>query len=173
MLHKTRLGLAATLASLGLIATTSSASSASLPAWGTAPVTRSNPTTSQPRVVDLRFDEHARFDRVVIDVRGHRPGLTARYVRRLVFDASGKPVKLQGSKKFSLVLSPARAHDNQGENLYDGPRLRRLHLSTLRGVAFTGDYEGYVSFGFTTERRAPYRIFRLTLPTRVVLDFRH
>ena len=173
MLHTTRLGLAATLVSLGLVATTSPASSASLPAWGTAPVTRSNATTSQPRVVDLRFAEHARFDRVVIDVRGHRPGLTASYVHRLVFDASGKPVELRGSKKFSLVLNPARAHNHQGENVYDGPRLRRLHLATLRGVAFTGDFEGYVSFGFTTDRRAPYRIFTLTNPTRVVLDFRH
>ena len=57
--------------------------------------------------------------------------------------------------------------------MYDGPRLRQLGLPTLRGFALTGDFEGVVSFGFSTDRRAGYRIFTLTNPSRVVIDFRH
>lgn len=177
MLHKTRLGtrlgLAAAAVSLGLVATTSPAATAALPDWGTAPSSYTNPQARMPRVVDLRWARHTHFDRVVIDINGRRPGYRARYVRKLVYDGSGRPVPLQGRKKFSLVLNPASAHNNRGESVYEGPRLRQVHLPTLRGIAFTGDFEGYVSFGFTTDRKAPYRIFTLTNPSRVVLDFKH
>lgn len=72
-----------------------------------------------------------------------------------------------------LRLVPAYAHTDAGQELYQGARKVRVDLPTLRGIAFLGDYEGPVSFGFGTDRRAPYRIFTLSDPSRLVDDWRH
>jgi hypothetical protein len=82
-------------------------------------------------------------------------------------------VPLHGRTRVSLAITPARGHDRAGNTVYDGPRLRQVHLPSLRGIALTGDFEGVVSFGFTTSGKVPYRIFALTDPTRLVVDFHH
>jgi hypothetical protein len=170
MFHTTRLGLAAGILSLGLVATTAPSATA-LPDWRTEPTSRDGHSA---RVVDLRFATHGKFDRVVIDLRGRRrPGYTIDYTKRLFREGSGQLVKLRGKQKMFLSLTPAYAHDGQGRPVYDGPRKKNLDLPTLRGVAFTGDFEGYVTFGFGLDRRAPYRIFTLHHPTRIVVDFQH
>jgi hypothetical protein len=71
------------------------------------------------------------------------------------------------------VLMPAYAHDDNGNNLYDGPKIARPRFDTLKALAFTGDFEGTVSFGFALTHRAQYRVFRLHDPQRLVIDFRH
>jgi hypothetical protein len=170
--HRLTRAVTTTLLALGLVVTTGPASVA-LPDWTTARSVWENPRARQPKIVNLRYAEHARFDRVVVDVRGRRPGYWAKYVKALHYDGSGHLVHLKGKRKFALRLTPAYAHDDQGANLYDGPRKIQVDMPTLRGIAFTGDFEGQVSFGFSTSRRAPYRIFTLTDPSRVVIDFRH
>ncbi len=72
-----------------------------------------------------------------------------------------------------LNLTPARAHSLSGDNLYTGPQIARPHFDTLKALAFTGDFEGHVSFGFALNHRADYRIFFLHNPQRLVIDFRH
>lgn len=160
--------VAATVA-LGFVATASSAEA--LPAWRTTPTVHHHNAVS--RVVDLRYAEHAGFDRVVIDVRRHLSGYRISYTKRLTYDGSGKKVPLKGRKKMTLTLRPAFAHNTSGDNIYRGPALKQVSLPTLRGVAFTGDFEGVVSFGFTTRRKAPYRIFTMTNPRRIVIDWKH
>jgi hypothetical protein len=169
VLKLTRLGLAAATVSLGLVAT--SAPTVALPDWRTTrTVHRSDSTV---RVLDLRYAEHARFDRVVIELRGRRPGYRIAYTDRLFYEGSGRPVRLAGRKKMYLALMPASGHTDAGKPLYDGPRKRQVDLPTLRGIAYTGDWEGHVTFGFATDRRAPYRIFTLTEPSRLVIDWKH
>ncbi len=169
MLRNARLVLAAAAVSLGLVAT--SAPAGALPDWRTTPtVHRSNHVV---RVLGLRYSEHARFDRVVIDLRRRQPGYRIAYANRVYYEGSGKPVRLHGRQKMSLTILPAFAHTSAGANLYKGPRKVRLDLPTLRGIAFTGDFEGQVSFGFGTDRKAPYRIFTRTNPSRLVIDWRH
>lgn len=144
-----------------------------LPDWTRSKTVRENDRARAPKVIGLRYAEHARFDRVVVDVKGRQPGYRISYVKKLTYDGSGNPVPLKGRRSMAVNLFPAYAHNGKGENLYDGPRLQQLKLPTLRGIAFTGDFEGQVSLGFTTRRKAPYRIFTLTNPTRIVIDWRH
>ncbi|HSV39439.1 MAG TPA: hypothetical protein VLI04_11835 [Nocardioidaceae bacterium] len=124
-------------------------------------------------VVGLRVSEHAHFDRVVIDVDGRRPGYRVRYLPRLSYDGSGADVPLKGRKRLSIALFPARAHDLAGHNVYAGPQLQQFTLPMLRGVAFTGDFEGVVSFGLTARAKHGYRIFTLNDPSRIVIDLKH
>jgi hypothetical protein len=172
MFGRTRVGLAAAAASLALVAS-GTASATAMPAWRTTPTVHLQSSAVMPKIVGLRYAEHVRFDRVVIDVQGRRPGYAIRYTPRLTYDPSGRAVPLRGRQKMSLVLRPAAAHSASGANLYQGPRLRQVGLPTLKGIALTGDFEGVVSFGFTTSRKAPYRIFTLTHPNRIVVDWHH
>jgi hypothetical protein len=172
MPNHTRAALSVAATTLALVATSSPAGA--LPAYTTQPTTFNNPNVQgQPKIVDLRVSEHDGFDRVVIDVEGRRPSFRIRYKNRLTYDGSGEPVPLKGRAKLALVIEPARAHGKNGGNVYEGPRLRQYQLPMLRGVAFTGDFEGVVSFGLTARRKDGYRAFTLTNPSRIVIDLKH
>jgi hypothetical protein len=149
------------------------APAAALPDWQDHATSWTNPDAKAPRITDLRYATHAGFDRVVIDVEGRLPGGQARYSRRFHMDASGDPVPIKGRSGLAVALHRAYAHDADGDNVYDGPRIARPHFDTLKALAFTGDFEGTVSFGFALTHRAEYRVFRLHDPQRLVIDFRH
>jgi hypothetical protein len=162
--------LAALVSSLlltGLVAPPATA----LPAWRTTSSSWNNPDAGRPLVVNLRYARHSSFDRVVIDIRGSIPGWTARYARTHHYDGSGALVPIRGG--MDLVLFPAFAHRTDGSSCYAGRKLVRPGFPALKAIAFTGDFEGYVSFAFELDGRNPYRIFRLHDPQRIVLDFRH
>jgi len=171
-----RTGLAAAAAAAVLLlgmAPLAMASPASAPTgWQHQATSWTHPAARSPEVVNLRYAAHHTFDRVVIDVAGRIPSGGARYARRFQYDASGRPVPIRGRSGIALTLSPARAHDRHGD-AYDGPRVARPHLESLKALALTGDFEGTVSFGFALTHRAPYRVLFLHDPQRLVIDFQH
>jgi hypothetical protein len=172
MSNRIRTLLAVGATAIALVGTSSPAGA--LPAYTKDPSSFTNPNlTGQPKIVNLRVSEHKNFDRIVIDVKGRRPSYKISYVDQLTYDASGLPVPLAGRKKLAIVLDPARAHNDSGDNVYVGPKLKQYQLPMLRGVAFTGDFEGVVSFGFTARRKNGYRVFTLINPSRVVIDLKH
>ncbi|MCW2795024.1 hypothetical protein [Nocardioides sp.] len=165
--------LSALAVSLPLALALPSAPASALPAWENHNSTWPNPAARAPRVVDLAYAAHGRYDRVVITVRGRIPGDAVRYGRNFTYDGSGKPVPIHGRAGLQLSLAPAYAHNRHGDDVYDGPHIARPHFDTLRALAFTGDFEGQVSFAFALTHRADYRVFRLHDPQRLVIDFRH
>jgi hypothetical protein len=170
VLKLTRLGLLAGAVSLGLVATTTPA--AALPDWSTERTLHRSGSTI--RVLDLRYAEHPRFDRVVLDLRGKNPGYEIAYVRFLRYDFRGTKVHLKGRRHMSLTLKPsASGHTAAGKALYEGPQRIYVDLPTLKGIAVTGDFEGFFSVGFSTDRRAAYRAFTLRNPSRLVIDWKH
>lgn len=162
--------LAALISSLLLAAVVTPPATA-LPAWRTTGSSWTNPGAVHPLVLDLRYARHSNFDRVVIDIQGRIPGWTVRYASTHHYDGSGALVPIRAGA--DLVLFPAYAHRPNGTSCYNGPKLVRPGFPALKAIAFTGDYEGYVSFAFGLDGRNPYRIFRLHDPQRIVLDFRH
>jgi hypothetical protein len=150
-----------------------SAPATALPAWQDTASSWTNPRAHDPRVVDLRYATHPNFDRVVIEIKGAIPGGRAHYAKRFFYDGSGEPVPIKGVSGLLLTLHPARAHSLSGENLYRGPDIARPHFDTLKALAFTGDFEGQVSFAFALTHHAAYRIFWMHSPQRLVIDFKH
>jgi hypothetical protein len=65
------------------------------------------------------------------------------------------------------------AHRADGTSTYRGPQLKQYSMPVLRGVAFTGDFEGYVSFGIALRRHVDYRVNVLHKPRRIVIDLHH
>ncbi|MGP4006018.1 AMIN-like domain-containing (lipo)protein [Streptomyces sp. 4N124] len=124
-------------------------------------------------VVNARWGGHCTYDRLVIDVRGTMPPVTVKPVKELRYDGSGKKVPLAGKYFLEIKLSPAAAHNEAGQSVYRGPKLLKIHLPKLKGLALTGDFEAVVTFGAAFNSKPVYKTFKLHSPERFVLDIRH
>jgi hypothetical protein len=141
-----------------------------LPPFTTAP--KSSPASGgQAELFALSAGCHATFDRVVIRARLATPGYDVRYVTRIVADPSGKPVSLLGTKRIRVIIRRARGHTSGGADLLPS-RVTPL-CSNLRQIKGAGDFEGVVSLGLGLRRKTGFRVFRLTGPTRIVIDIAH
>ncbi|OEJ37137.1 hypothetical protein AR457_34590 [Streptomyces agglomeratus] len=65
------------------------------------------------------------------------------------------------------------ADDKARQSVHKGPKLVKIGLPTLKGVALTGDFEGVVTFGAACNTEPVYNTFKLHSPERFVLDIRH
>jgi hypothetical protein len=134
----------------------------------TKTVVRSVPTST---VVRVRVGRHARYDRLVIDLRGKAPGYRIGYVHFLV-PPSGKKIDLRGAANLSVALTPAKAHRASGKSTLR-PQRRVLHLPQLREYRLIEDFEGVVVLGVGVHARKAFRVLTLAHPTRIVVDVHH
>ncbi|HET6868990.1 MAG TPA: hypothetical protein VFH80_23970 [Solirubrobacteraceae bacterium] len=141
-----------------------------LPPFSTAPKTAS-PRGDAAELYGSAAGCHATFDRFVINARFATPGYDVRYVPRIIADPSGRPVSLLGATRIRIRLSLAAGHDNHGTNLLASTLTPRC--PNLLQVKKAGDFEGVVTFGLGLSRTTGFRVFRLTNPTRVVIDVAH
>jgi hypothetical protein len=141
-----------------------------LPPFTTAPKS-STPTGGQAELFATAAGCHATFDRFVVRGRLATPGYDVRYVSKIVADGSGQTISLLGTKRIRVVIRPARGHTSGGTNLL--PSTLTPMCSNLRQVKKAGDFEGVVSYGLGLSRKTGFRVFRLTSPTRVVIDVAH
>ena len=143
-----------------------------VPDWHDTGTTASYPGNDRVMVEDLRHATHERFDRVVIELRGPMPDHRTGYARRFTYDGSGDPIPVRGRAGLWIALTAA-GHTADGDTVYAGPRLARPRYETLKALALAGDWEGQVTFFLALRHRAPYRIFHLSDPSRMVIDVRH
>lgn len=167
----TALGTGALLATALAFAAPAAAASSTAITTTAAPSSVSAPST--PLVVDARWGGHCTYDRVVVDLQGYVPAVTVTPVSALVYDGSGKPVPLAGRYFLEVRLNPAAGHDDAGQNVYHGPKLVKINLPKLKGLALTGDYEGHVTFGAAFDTTPAFTSFTLHGPERFVLDIAH
>lgn len=144
---------------------------AAVPASAAQPAAAPTPATAL--VTNARWGGHAAFDRIVVDVRGKVPPVTVKAVKELRYDGLGTKVPLAGKHFLEIRLSPAAAHDDKGRSLYKGPRLTKISLPALKGLAMTGDFEGVVTFGAAFATKPTYTTHRLHSPERFVIDIHH
>lgn len=134
---------------------------------------RSPQAPAQPLVVNARWGGHCTYDRIVVDVRGKMPPVTVKRVKELRYDGSGKKVPLAGKYFLEIKLSPAAAHDEAGHSVYKGPKLKKISLPALKGIALTGDFEGVVTLGAAYGKKPVPKTFVLHSPERLVVDVPH
>ncbi|WP_328300914.1 hypothetical protein OG389_26320 [Streptomyces sp. NBC_00435] len=158
--------LAAALAFAAPASAATNARATAAPATPTA-------ASATPLVVNARWGGHCTYDRVVVDLQGYVPAVTVTRVPKLVYDGSGKPVPLAGTYFLEIRLHPAAGHDDAGHNVYAGPKLLKIYLPKLKGIALTGDYEGYVTLGAAFDTAPSFTSSTLHSPERFVLDIAH
>ncbi|MFF8276082.1 hypothetical protein ACF05T_08225 [Streptomyces lateritius] len=167
MLHRQRLAAVAA----GILLT--AGIGATIPADAATERPRATTQPATALVVNARWGGHSTFDRLVIDVRGPMRPVTVTPVGALHHDGSGERVPLAGKYFLEIRFSPAAAHNESGRSVYEGPRLLKIHLPMLKGVALTGDFEGVVTIGAAFDTKPAYKTFTLHSPERFVLDIAH
>lgn len=124
-----------------------------------------------PQLVAVRADRHPGVDRLVFEFRnGLPPTRIAEYVPKLIADGSGHTVPVPGAAKLALRFFDARGHDDTGGSTYGASR-RTYALPGVIQVVNTGDWEATLSFGVGLAKKVPYRMYTLTKPSRIVVDF--
>jgi hypothetical protein len=169
--HPRRAAVAAGILLTSAVCATIPASAA--PQRGAAQATAPRQTPATALVVNARWGGHCTYDRLVIDVKGTIPPVTVKRVQELRYDANGKKVPLPGKYFLEIKLSPAAAHNAAGQSVYQGPRLVKINLPKLKGLALTGDFEGVVTFGTAFSTKPAYHTLKLHSPERFVLDIAH
>jgi hypothetical protein len=161
-------GSAAAVAATAFFA--AAAAALGLPPFTTAPKSAAAGGAGQAELVALTTGCHPSFDRVVVRARFATPGYGVRYVSRIV-QPSGAPLRIRGAALLELAIRPARGHTAGGAPLL--PAVSVPNCPVLREVKRAEDFEGVVVLGLGVSRKAPFRVFRLAGPSRIVVDLRH
>ena len=126
-------------------------------------------------VSDIRVGGHDGFDRVVLEVGGEgTPGWDVRYVDQPSSQGKGDPVEVAGDAVLQLTLTGAGYPYDTGVEEYsaDGP-LSASDTEAVTEIVFDATYEGTTVAFVGTTTRAPFRVYLLEAPTRVVLEVAH
>lgn len=128
----------------------------------------------QPQVLveGVRVGVHEGYDRVVLDLSGTgEVGWTAQFVTDAALDGSGAPVDLAGEFLLRVDLQ-GMAYPEPGDTAYEDRVLLvdGGDLSTVTEVLRATPFEGQVSVFIGTRTEAPFRVFALSDPERLVID---
>jgi hypothetical protein len=143
--------------------------------WGTNAKHRgSNMITVATRVRAVRAGKHGCFDRLVIDLSGGKLApFSARYVKHIVADPSGKVLKVRGRAKILIVVrGPAGRHYHANAvNLADVSGFK-----SFRQVRGAGSFERVTSIGLGVRAKLPFRVSEIGSSQsgwRIVIDVAH
>lgn len=141
---------------------------------GTAGIISKKRDTQAPtRLVDVRSARHDGFDRVVFEFDGLVPGYHLEYVDKPVRRCgSGDPTTLAGDGWLEVRMTPADAHDTEGNALI-AVRERRTAHAVLEELEQTCDFEAHVTWVLGLASPNHFRVLELSSPARLVVDVKH
>lgn len=124
---------------------------------------------------DLRVAEHDGFDRLVVQLDGTgTPGWQVEYVDKPRAEGSGETVDVRGDHALQVMISGVTLPEGDPPpwDHYEGPR----HFVPEDGgdvddVDYLGWFEGYSQLFLGIDGdKAPFRVFTLDNPSRLVID---
>ncbi|MCU1370577.1 MAG: uncharacterized protein JWO77_1771 [Ilumatobacteraceae bacterium] len=125
----------------------------------------------------VRVGRNAGFERIVFEFEGaSMPGYRVQWVDGpITADGSGETVDVAGEAFLEIVMDPASGVDLSAPQLtiiYDGPDRIPVAGQTvlITDLVRTGDFEAVLSWAAGTTEQVPFRVLRLSNPTRVVVD---
>lgn len=133
------------------------------------------PTGGPLSVTAIRVARQDGYDRVVFELDGREPGSPGwqvEYVEDPRRDGSGEPVDVAGEATLVVRVSGVGYPDDTGveeTRTAQVPRDTEVVREVEVGSVFEGVFEAFVG----TSGEAPFRVFRLADPARVVVDVRH
>lgn len=126
-------------------------------------------------VTAVRVARQEGYDRVVFELDGQspgQPGWRVEYVDEPTAQGSGDPVEVAGEAALSVTITgTGYPFDTGVEEVEDDPTLPG-DLEVVQDVELGGVFEGQYEAFIGTASRAPFRVFRLDDPARVVVDVR-
>jgi hypothetical protein len=171
---RTRDGTARRMPSLASETPTTNDEAAGPPAFAENTNRQSGPGSGRSGLVlvDVAVAEAEGFDRIVLEFRGTgTPGWVVNYVDEAVLDGSGEVVALGGEAVLDIYASGTTW---PAPDYYRGPRQLTPESGEINDVYVGGTFEGdtQVLAGIDGEP-APFRVFTLTAPSRLVIDVAH
>lgn len=123
---------------------------------------------------DLRFGRHHTFDRLVLELHGHGlPGWHAAYAEDPRLPGSGAPLRSAGGHTLVVRVRGVVPPDHPRAEGYHGPQRFVPRGGGVAEVVYGTVFEGSTQVYVGLSRRAPFRVFRLRHPKRVVIDVEH
>jgi hypothetical protein len=123
-------------------------------------------------VTDVRVGRHDGFDRVVLELDGRgTPGWDVRYVESAVEQGRGQAIEVDGAAILQVTLTGTGYPADTGVEEYPGPdRLAAAATETVTEVVFDSTFEGQTVTFVGVDGEAPFRVYLLANPVRVVLE---
>ena len=123
-------------------------------------------------VTDIRTGRHDGFDRVVFEVGGTgTPGWDVRYVDVATSQGRGDVVEVAGEAVLQVTVTGAGYPYDTGVEEYAGPDpLPGQGTATVTEVVFDATFEGTTVAFVGTRAEAPFRVYALQDPVRVVVE---
>ena len=137
-----------------------------------------DPDTAEPAagslvgITDIRLGRQDGFDRVVFEAGGEgTPGWDVRYVDSPSSQGSGAAVDVAGDAVLRVTLSGTGYPMDTGVEEWTGPDpLSSGETEVVTEVVFDGTFEGTTVVFVGTTAQAPFRVYLLEEPARVVLE---
>jgi hypothetical protein len=122
-------------------------------------------------VTAVRAAAHEGFDRVVFELSGSgTPGWSVEYVDAPSAQGSGAAIDVPGSAYLAVTLQgTSYPYDSGAEEVARGA-VPVPGTDAVQGVFFDGTFEGTSAAVVGTATRAPFRVYSLTGPSRVVVE---
>jgi len=138
-----------------------------LPAFACADT--SGGKTGVAGLVTARVGTQSGYERFVLQFDSAVPSYTAKRQASPIFPvgATGQPITLSGSAGVMV-----RVHSATGANTFSGSiDIVHSDYQVLKEARQTEDFEGYVGWALGLSKLACMRVFTLTDPARLVVDF--
>ncbi len=153
----------------------SSAAPAATPAFRASTSPDTGTASGSPLTVTaVRAARQAGYDRVVFELEGKAagaPGWRVEYVDAPTADGSGEAVQVAGKAFLRVVVTGVGYPFDTGQT--EASRdLTPKDTSLVREVDLQATFEGQFTAFVGLTRKAPFRVFRLASPARVVVDVR-
>lgn len=143
-----------------------SLASAALPDFATTPARDGD--AQQASLAGISVATHPAFDRVVFRFTGAPPRYLVQYVPSIRQDGSGFPVAVAGRRFIGVYLESIDTASG-----VRAPKVLTPRFPMLRQMKQSGNFEALLSYGLGLRTKRGFRVFRLSAPTRVVVDLRH
>lgn len=129
---------------------------------------------AQVTVSDVRIGRQDGFDRVVLEVGGQgRPGWDVRYVDQASSQGSGDPVEVAGDAVLQVTLTGVGYPYATGVEEIPAGKTVPADTETVTELVYDATFEGTSVAFVGTTARAPFRVYLLDAPTRLVLEVAH
>jgi type IV pilus biogenesis protein CpaD/CtpE len=122
-------------------------------------------------VTAVRAAAHEGFDRVVFELAGQgTPGWDVEYVGSATAEGTGNPIDLAGPAYLRVVLRGTSYPYDSGSTEVSRGTVAAGGTAAVTGVFYDGTFEGQSLAYVGVAAKAPFRVYALTGPARVVVE---